>query len=122
LAEITAEENNLSKDYYTTFDMYNQKLLVEKISKGVIIQMSYFIILFNMRKPRKKQNNPLQDEFDYGAAIKKNGGIFEIGMDGNCLIDPIIIQRSCKNHMTSYMAIILLLMVLMVLIFMVWHY
>ena len=57
-AEITAVENNIIKDYYTTVGMCNLKLMVKKISKGVIIQMSYFIMLFSVRKPRKKQNNP----------------------------------------------------------------
>jgi hypothetical protein len=41
-------------------------------------------MLFNVRKPRKiKQANPLQDLLDFGEKIKKNGGIFELAVDGD---------------------------------------
>jgi hypothetical protein len=57
--KTNAEENKLIKDNYTTVEMYNLKLMVKKISKGVIIQRSYFILLFNVRKQRKKAEQPL---------------------------------------------------------------
>ena len=97
-AEITAEECNFIKDYCTNVDMYNLKLLLKTNFKGSDYSNELLHNVVQREKAKKKkQANPLQDLLDYGEDIKKNGGIFEVGVDGDCRIDRIVIQTELQK-------------------------
>ena len=64
--------------------------------------MSYYTTLFNAREQRKKKlANPLQDLLDYGDDIKKNG-IFEVGVDGDCRVNRVIIQTELQKSFATF--------------------
>jgi hypothetical protein len=97
-AEITAEECNLIKNYCANIDMYNLKLLLKTNFKGSDYSNELLHNVVQREKAKKKkQANLLQDILDYGEDIKKNGGIFEVGVDGDWCIDRIVIQTELQK-------------------------
>jgi hypothetical protein len=95
------KKHNLIKDYCTSVDMYNLKLQLKTNFKGSDYSNELLHNVVQCEKAKKKkQANPLQDLLDFGEKIKKNGGIFEVAVDGDWPIDQIVIQTALQKSYT----------------------
>jgi SWIM zinc finger len=100
--ELTGEEKTIVRDYCTKLDMYHLKLLLKTNFKGVDYSNDLLHNVVQREKSRKKKDeNPLQALLDYGEDIRINGGIFEVGVDGDGRIDRIILQTELQKSLAT---------------------